>query len=99
MPMSGVESLMEDLRQYCIFALGRSGEFNVPNDDTIFYSYVAEAHELCRTRITEECSKLAIKALRLPYEPIQECVEQTFEKKEDKAMSDNVLFKQNAVEW
>ena len=94
LPMSGAEVLMEDLRQYCIFALARQGEFEIPNQETIFYQYVAEAHELCRTRVTEECSKLALDAVRLPFEPINECVEQTFENKEDKAKSDNVLLKQ-----
>ena len=73
--MSGAESLMEDLRQYCIFALARSGEFDIPNEDIIFYDYVSEAHELCRTRVTEECSKLVMEAVGLPFEQINECVE------------------------
>ena len=97
--MSGAEVLMEDIRQYCIFALAKQGEFDVPNQETIFYQYIAEAHELCRTRVTEECSKLALDAVGLPFEPISECLEQTFENKEDKAKSENVLLKSQAVEW
>ena len=85
--LEGVEVLMEDIRQYCIFALSKQGAFDIKrqthnfwgipiNDQRVlFFRYVAEAHELCRNRITEECSKLALKALELPYEPVKECVE------------------------
>lgn len=81
--MSGVDVLMEDIRQYCIFALAKGDGFDssIMNLSTIFYSYVTEAHELCRSRITEECSKLALDAVGLPFEPISECVEATFENK------------------
>ena len=80
--LDGVEVLMEDIRQYCIFALSKLGDFDIKrsthndwgipvNDQRVlFFRYVAEAHELCRDRITTECSKLALKALGLSYERV-----------------------------
>lgn len=73
--LSGREVLMEDIRQYCIYALGKAevlnltkyskGFFGKPMKDQriLFFEYVKIAHDLCRTRITKECSMKALKAL------------------------------------
>jgi len=70
------------MRQYCVFALGKNGDFDlerkthnnwgfpIVDQRVLFFRYIAEAHELCRNRITEECSKLALEALGLPFEPV-----------------------------
>lgn len=66
---------MEDIRQYCIYALGKAevlnlkkfstGFFGKPMKDQriLFFEYVKTAHDLCRTRITKDCSMKALKAL------------------------------------
>lgn len=80
---------MEDIRQYCIYALGKAEVLNlIPKEDDfffikdqriLFFEYVKVAHDLCRTRITKECSMKALKSLGMEFVEVQQCVDETFE--------------------
>jgi hypothetical protein len=65
--IDGVEVVMENLRQHCIYELGNNSTLGhkslfyqatqkSPKD--MYFEYVSRAHEVCGTRLTGECSKL-----------------------------------------
>ena len=104
--MEGKEILLQDLRQYCLFANGRQGDVLMDKDDdehkgfkaakplknpmNFYFEYIKMAHELCRSRITLECSEEVMDALDINEERVDECVDDTFISEKDD--SDNVLF-------
>lgn len=111
--MEGREILLQDLRQYCIFANGRQGDVlkmkdgkmslgHVPkylmNPMNFYFEYIKLAHELCRSRITLECSQEVMETLAIDTERVDECVDDTFMTK-DIDKSDNVVFAQFESEW
>lgn len=73
--MDGKEILMEDLRQYCIFTQARESDdflnlthpinaFRKFDSYSIFlFEYVKLSHDICRNRITQDCSEITMKTL------------------------------------
>lgn len=56
------------------------------------------AHDLCRNRITSDCSRSAIKTLGLDERAIDKCVVESFTGA-DATKDDNVLYAEWAEEW
>lgn len=60
-----------------------------------YFEYIKTVHELCRNRITEHCSKQALKALNLDFKDVKQCVD----KQSVNDGHDNALLKAMSEDW
>ena len=60
-----------------------------------FFEYLKLAHDLCRERITEDCSYKVMEALKINDDVITDCVDATFDTKGeyiDEDKDENFVF-------
>jgi len=73
--VSGVEVIMEDLRQKCIY----QNSYNEQNPRTQWWKYIKVLHEECYGAVNQDCSKEAHKLLGMKYNDTLNCVKDQFE--------------------
>jgi len=70
--LDGAAIVMEGLREHCIFTI------NSREKGKQFFEYVKRAHEVFRTRITQEDSEKVMDGLEINQGLIEQCVERSF---------------------
>ena len=86
--LTGVDVLTEDLRQICIFKQPDVGTTNWWNYVTLFSTKCLNED----TVFSLDCYKTVLKELNIEKEPIQTCMDDSFEG--DKEKDDNKLFRE-----
>ena len=72
--MPGAEVIKEDLRQHCIYIQNKDKHFThdfsaavKQRGRTIYFEYVARAHQVCRSRITTKCSQTVMEGMGIDH--------------------------------
>ena len=91
--IKGVDILMEDLREVCVYQKAR--ELKQP---MLWWKYMFYDHQLCYEEINDECSEKAHIYAKVQFNETKKCVDESFEKgTRDKA--DNRILAADALRW
>ena len=74
--LSGKNILMENLRQFCLYV-----KLSEDNRGHEFFEYVKTVHEICGSRISQDCHQMGISKINYNETVISECVKNSFESK------------------
>ena len=82
--------MIEDLRQYCLFLTARQdpdalvdsksrlGKKFAHHPKILYFEYVKLIHQVCRDRLTEECSREVMNSLKIDWDVNRKCVADSF---------------------
>lgn len=65
------------------------------NRFSYYFAYIKLVHELCRTRISKDCSGQALKSLFINETIVEQCIAGTFTGP-DKAKASNTVYAEHA---
>lgn len=90
---TGQEILYENLRQKCLhdYTQERNKEFE-------WWAYMKKVHTWCRDDISKECSIRGMKEIQVPFDAIEDCVNESFFSK-NHSTSDNSILAKEAEYW
>uniref|UniRef100_A0A7S3CSQ3 Vacuolar sorting receptor thioredoxin-like domain-containing protein n=1 Tax=Strombidium rassoulzadegani TaxID=1082188 RepID=A0A7S3CSQ3_9SPIT len=104
--LDGREIIEENLRQHCLFWMEEEAygthDFSKKtrkSPKSLFFEYVKRAVQVCRNRITKECSMEIAEGLDIDFELVDDCVKATFEDPNDIERSNNNLLDSFAQDW
>lgn len=90
----GKDILIENLREHCL-----NEQASWYWDEKSWWDYMKHVHENCYDFVTDDCSKLAHKAIGYDYDITMQCVEKSFEDGYINWKQENSILKKNSERW